>query len=29
LSGKTVELEHLNDWLKFKKNRSTEVQSAE
>jgi len=29
LSGKTVELEHLNDWLKFKNNRSTEVQSAE
>ena len=29
LSGKTVELEHLNDWLKFKKNNSTEVKSAE
>jgi len=29
LSGKTVELEHLNDWLKFKKNSSTEVKSAE
>jgi len=29
LSGKTVELEHLNDWLKFKKNRSTEFKSAE
>ena len=28
LSGKTVELEHLNDWLKFKKNSSTEFQSA-
>ena len=24
LSGKTVELEHLNDWLKFKKNSATE-----
>jgi tRNA-dihydrouridine synthase A len=29
LSGKTVELEHLSDWLKFKKNNSTEVKSAE
>ena len=29
LSGKTVELEYLNDWLKFKKNSSTEVKSAE
>ena len=29
LSGKTVELEHLNDWLKFKKNNLTEVKSAE
>jgi len=29
LSGKTVELEHLDDWLKFKKNSSTEVKSAE
>ena len=29
LSGKTVELEHLNDWLKFKKNSLTEVKSAE
>jgi len=28
LSGKTVELEHLDDWLKFKKNSSTEVKSA-
>ena len=28
LSGKTVELEHLNDWLKFKKNSSTEVKSV-
>ena len=25
LSGKTVELEHLNDWLKFKKNSATET----
>jgi tRNA-dihydrouridine synthase A len=25
LSGKTVELEHLNDWLKFKKNSATEA----
>jgi len=29
LSGKTVELEHLNGWLKFKQNSSTEVKSAE
>jgi len=29
LSGKTVELEHLNDWLKFKKNSYTEVKSVE
>ena len=29
LSGKTVELVHLNDWLKFKKNSSTGVKSAE
>jgi tRNA-dihydrouridine synthase A len=28
LSGKTVELEHLNDWLAFKKNSSTEVKSV-
>jgi len=28
LSGKTVELEYLNNWLKFKKNSSTEVKSA-
>ena len=27
LSGKTVEMEHLNDWLDFKKNRATEIQS--
>jgi tRNA-dihydrouridine synthase A len=25
LSGKTVKLEHLNDWLKFKKNSATEA----
>jgi len=25
LSGKTVEFEHLNDWLKFKKNSTTEI----
>ena len=25
LSGKTVELEHLNDWLKFKNNSATET----
>jgi len=29
LSGKTVELEHLDDWLNFKKNSSTELKSAE
>jgi len=29
LSGKTVELEHLDDWLKFKINSSTEFKSAE
>jgi len=29
LSGKTVELEHLNDWLKFRKNSLTEVKSVE
>jgi tRNA-dihydrouridine synthase A len=29
LSGKTVELEHLNDWLKFKKKSLTEVKNAE
>jgi len=28
LSGKTVELEHLNDWLKLKKNSYTEVKSV-
>jgi len=28
LSGRTVELEHLNDWLEFKKNSSTEAQSV-
>ena len=28
LSGKTVELEYLNDWLKFKKNTLTEINSA-
>jgi len=28
LSGKTVELEYLNGWLEFKKNSSTEAQSA-
>jgi len=28
LSGKTVELQHLNGWLKLKKNSSTEVKSA-
>ncbi|MBE29457.1 tRNA dihydrouridine(20/20a) synthase DusA [bacterium] len=27
LSGKIVELEHLNDWLDFKKNSSTEIKS--
>ena len=27
LSGKTVEMEHLNDWLDYKKNRATEIQS--
>ena len=27
LSGKTVEMKHLNDWLDFKKNRVTEIQS--
>ena len=27
LSGKTVEMEHLNNWLDFKKNRATEIQS--
>jgi len=27
LSGKTVKLEHLNDWLIFKKNNTTEVKS--
>jgi len=29
LSGKTVELEHLNDWLNFKKNSLTGAKSAE
>ena len=29
LSGKTVELEHLDDWLNFKKNSLTELKSAE
>ena len=29
LSGKTIDLDHLNDWLKFKKNSSTEVKSSE
>ena len=29
LSGKTVELEHLNEWLEFKRNSITEVKSAE
>ena len=28
LSGKTVELEHLNDWLTFKKNKTTEVKNV-
>lgn len=28
LSGKTVELVHLNDWLKFKKNSATEIKSV-
>jgi len=28
LSGKTVELEHLNNWLDFKKNSSTEINSV-
>ena len=28
LSGKTVELEHLNDWLVFKKNSTTEIKSV-
>ncbi len=27
LSGKIVELDHLNDWLDFKKNSSSEIQS--
>ena len=27
LSGKTLEMEHLNNWLDFKKNRATEIQS--
>ena len=27
LSGKVVELDHLNDWLDFKKNSSTEIKS--
>ena len=27
LSGKVVELDQLNDWLDFKKNRATEIQS--
>jgi len=27
LSGKTVELEHLNDWLIFKKNNTTGIKS--
>ena len=28
LSGKTVDLEYLNDWLKFKENSSSEVNSV-
>ena len=28
LSGKTVELQHLNNWLRFKKNSLTEGRSA-
>jgi tRNA-dihydrouridine synthase A len=27
LSGKVLELGHLNDWLDFKKNSSTEIKS--